>query len=302
MSAIGSLRHFQCMSATQDRQNILSKRKSRENMQDKFAIGPVSIVQLVGLSSKPRIASAPVDAAVRAADLSPPVSAHVGIVQDLQDNVGEVPVSYFDIKSPQMLSLTAAPMHANIAFEAGVDRAVADNSGPHSGLPQSFFDGLSQNTDLASLLATLRGGSTPISLPNPATGGETAPAVVPGLPNAGSIADTSTVAPGDAVAGTDSTGSGFIFDGAESYGDDKILNFEAYYKDAGLFAAEPHFVAGEVHADLVFEMHEFFASDIGTFDVADASGILSLELPRFSAHVPEVSQHPAASIDAIPPI
>ena len=69
-------------------------------MQDKFVIGPVSIVQLVGLTAKPRIASAQVDAAVRAADVSPPVSAHVGIVQDMQDNVAEISVSYFDIKAP----------------------------------------------------------------------------------------------------------------------------------------------------------------------------------------------------------
>jgi hypothetical protein len=302
MSAIARLRHLQCMLATQDRQNILSKRKSRENMQDKFAIGPVSIVQLVGLTSKPRIASAQVDVAVRAADVSLPVSAHVGIVQDLQNNVGETTVSYFDIKAPQMLSLTAAPMHASISFEAGVDRAVADSGGPHSGLPQSFFDGLSQNTDLASLLATLRGGAVPVSVPLPPSGGETTPADVPTLPNAGSVPDSSTVAPVDTIAVTDTADSGFIFDGAESFGDDKILNFETYYKDAGLFAAEPHFATGDVHADMVIEMHDFFAADLSMFDFADSSGIPSLELPRFSTHVLEVPQHPDASIDAIPPI
>ena len=43
-------------------------------MQDKFAIGPVTIVQLVGLNTKPRIASAQVDAAVRAADPLPPTT------------------------------------------------------------------------------------------------------------------------------------------------------------------------------------------------------------------------------------
>jgi hypothetical protein len=272
-------------------------------MLDKFAIGPVSIVQLVGLSSKPRIASAPVDAAVRAADLSPPVSAHVGIVQELQDNVGEVAVSYFDIKAPQMLSLTAAPMHASISFEAGVDRAVADSGGPHSGLPQSFFDGLSQNTDLASLLATLRGGASPASVPNPSTVGETAPVVVPTLPNVAGVPDpSSTVAPGDVMAGTDSTGSGFIFDGAESFGDDKILNFEAYYNDAGLFAAEPHFAAGEVHAEMVIEMHDFFPSDLGSFNIIDAAGGLSSEPTRFDPLEFVAPQHQVAANDAIPPI
>jgi hypothetical protein len=271
-------------------------------MPDKFAIGPVTIVQLVGLTSKPRIASAPVDAAVRAADVSPPVSAHVGIVQDLQDNVGEVSVSYFDIKAPQMLSLTAAPMQANISFEAGVDRAVADSSGPHSGLPQSFFDGLSNNTDLASLLATLRGGAAPVSVPVPPSGGDTAPVVAPMLPNAGSVPDSSTVAPGDAVAGTDSAGSDFIFDGAESFGDDKILNFEAYYKDAGLYAAEPHFSAGEVNAEMVIEMQEFFAADLGSFYIVDAAGGLSSEPTRFDMLEFVAPQHQVAANDSIPPI
>ena len=36
-------------------------------MQDRFAIGPVTIVQLVGLTTKPRIVSAHVDTAVRPA-------------------------------------------------------------------------------------------------------------------------------------------------------------------------------------------------------------------------------------------
>jgi hypothetical protein len=291
------------MLATQDRHNILLQRKSRENMQDKFAIGPVSIVQLVGLTSKPRIASAQVDAAVRAADLSLPVSAHVGIVQDLQDNVGEVSVSYFDIKAPQMLSLTAAPMHASIAFEAGVDRAVADSGGPPSGLPQSFFDGLSHNIDLASLLAALRGGTTPASVPHPASGGETAPADVPTLPNAGSTPDSSTVALGDTVAGTDIVDSGFIFDGAESFGDDKILNFETYYKDAGLFAAESHFAAGDVHAEIAIEMQDFFAADLGSFYyILDVAGGLSPEPTRFDAQEFVAPQHQIAANDGIPPI
>lgn len=271
-------------------------------MQDKFAIGPVSIVQLVGLTAKPRIASAQVDAAVRAADVSPPVSAHVGIVRDMQDNVAEISVSYFDIKAPQMLSLTVAPMRASISFEAGVDRAVADSSGPYSGLPPSFFEGLSHNTDLSSLLATLRGVPAPISVPNPATGDATAPAVTPTLPDTENVLDSSTVAPGDVGAGADTTGSGFIFDGAKSFGDDKILNFEAYYEDIGLFAAEPHFAADAGHAEMVIEMQEFFSADLGSFYIVDAGGEMSPEPAQLYPYECVAPQHQVSANDAIPPI
>ncbi len=60
-------------------------------MQDKYNIGPVTIVQLVGLSAKPRIASVQTDVAARAADPIP-MSAAAGFGDDVSRPVADLDI------------------------------------------------------------------------------------------------------------------------------------------------------------------------------------------------------------------
>ena len=94
-------------------------------MQDKYTIGSVTIVQLVGLQAKPKIASAQSDGAVRAADPVPP-SAAAGFGNDLSLPIDEIAASSYNLKAAPSLGLVPSPLGARIALEAGADRPVAD--------------------------------------------------------------------------------------------------------------------------------------------------------------------------------
>jgi hypothetical protein len=110
-------------------------------MQDKISIGPVTLVQLVGLSAKPRIASVQADGAVRPAD-APPSSAVAGLGDGLSQVVNEIAGSFLNLKQVQSLNLVAENGGARIALEAGVDRPIADASAPASAVDPSTFDKL----------------------------------------------------------------------------------------------------------------------------------------------------------------
>ena len=287
-------------------------------MQDKFAIGPVTIVQLVGLNSKPRIASAPVDAAVRAADPQPPASAAAGLGTELLEKVTAVDAISFDIKAPQALSLTAAPMHGSIALEAAVDRPV---SGDDSG-KTSPVDGFQGNIDLASLLASLRGGATspsPAPTPSPASAApDVAPTVGETPPTEPSPSDGAkstlpvtgeTIVPETSDADVLSSGlaesveDDFVFDGAMAFGDDKILDFEAYYVETGLASSHGGPAGAAVEsAELLIELSDYAPVDLGGYHILDVAGLLSPE-PHLSGQLEiHVPQYQVSAHDALPPI
>jgi hypothetical protein len=318
MSGIGDSRHFGFMLAIQDQLSKLPNAQAEQEMQDKFAIGPVTIVQLVGLNSKPRIASAQVDAAVRAADPQPPASAAAGLGAELLEKVDAVDAISFDIKAPQALSLTAAPMHGSIALEAAVDRAVPSSDSGKASTP----DGFQGNIDLASLIASLRGGSTspsPAPAPSPApTTPDAVPTVGDNPPTESSPSDgVTTAAPvvGETVAPetpyVEAVSSGlaepdavdFVFDGAESFGDDKILDFETYYAETGLSSSHGGAAGSAVESiELLIELPDYAPFDFGGYHILDVAGLLSPE-PHLSGQLEiHVPQHQVSVHDALPPI
>lgn len=270
-------------------------------MQDRFAIGPVTIVQLVGLSNKPRIVSTHVDTAVRTADPLPPPSAVAGFGIDMDNILSEIEISYFDIKTPASLSITAPTYSGSISFDAAVDRAVADN-GPQQAAPQ--FIALPDNIDLASLLSLLRGETKPTvpadvppmagvqpvvgdhpSVVDPTTGPADAPVSI--VPVESPTAPTSEITE---LSATEPDGPDFIFDGAAHFGDDAILDFEAYYADAGLLHSTE---TTDAAADVLFNaaLAEHAGIDLGpdyVIDFADTvSDIIDLD-----------PAHPQPAVDA----
>lgn len=290
-------------------------------MQDKFAIGPVTIVQLVGLNTKPRIASAQPDAAVRAADPLPPTTlAAAGIGSDLASKVGEVVPDHFSIKAPPMLTLTAPDMRAHIAFEGAVDRPAGGESGPS---PQfKLFDGLPSNIDLAALIATLRNGGTagtsptvpsPVPVPSPDAPSTTTPAPDKIAPVVDPVAPTAPDAPPAAIGDTPATADllplpdpgiaadgGVIFDGAMSFGDDMILDFEAYYAETGLASAPASAEAmGAAEAELLMDMQDIAPVDLGGYYIVDVAGLLSPEPHNLSPHNFTAPQHQLSAHDGI---
>ncbi len=284
-------------------------------MQDKFAIGPVTIVQLVGLTTKPRIASAHVDAAVRAADPQPPASAAAGLGAELHEIVDDIDAFSFGIKAPQALSLTATPMRGSISLEAAVDRPAPDSDPGKAAKP----DAIQGNIDLASLLASLRGGTkspgptpaSPSPPPDSAPGvGDNPPAAPPSDPSSDDAPEASEPSEanntdGAALPGGPPEGeaANAIFDGAEAFGDDEILDFEAYYAETGLAASHGEAVGGLVeNVQLLVEAQESVQFDLGSYYILDTAGNLSPEpylSGQLGVHVPkyQVSAH-----DAFPPI
>jgi hypothetical protein len=115
-------------------------------MQDKISIGPVTLVQLVGLSAKPRIASVQADGAVRSAD-APPSSAVAGLGDGLNQPITDIQASFLNVKQAQSLNVVAENGGARIAFDSGVDRPVADASAPASAIdPSTFYKFVPENS------------------------------------------------------------------------------------------------------------------------------------------------------------
>lgn len=277
-------------------------------MQDKFAIGPVTIVQLVGLNSKPRIASAQVDAAVRAADPLPPTTlAAAGIGSEIDAKIGETIVSSFNIKSPPMVTLIAPDMQGAIAFDGAVDRPVG-NEGDGSP-PFKFFDNLPSNIDIAALIATLRDGGSS-SAPPPPPAADAPDKIVPindpvtANPVADSTPPSATVAvpvaPDADTAETEPVDTGAVFDGAMSFGDDMILDFEAYYDATGVAAISSAVeAAGSAEAQLMVDIVDVVALDTGGYYMIDVAGLLSPEPHTLGPGNFEVPQHQLSAHDGI---
>lgn len=108
-------------------------------MQDKFVIGPVNIVQIVGLTAKPKIASSQFDAAVRAADLSPP-SAAAGFDSEVQPAVRDLQSQFFEAKTAATLGASAAGRGAHGGLESGVDRPVTEGAAQPPKIDPSEID------------------------------------------------------------------------------------------------------------------------------------------------------------------
>lgn len=267
-------------------------------MQDRFAIGPVTIVQLVGLTTKPRIVSAQVDTAVRTADPIPPPSAGAGfgaVIDDMGTVVHDIENSYFNLKTPAAISLTAPVISGGISFDAAVDRPVSDASG--QGAPQ--FIPLPDNIDLAGLIAALRGEAKP-TIPAeapPLAGIQPAisdnpplaePALAPADLSTPDGAAGSGGGKGDVLPASDATGLSdgepldpdFVFDGLESFGDDAILDFETYYVDAGLLLTIDPFGDPVADGQFAIDLAEHAGIDAGQdYGIDFAADALDMHWP-----------------------
>lgn len=284
-------------------------------MQDRFAIGPVTIVQLVGLTTKPRIVSAQVDTAVRAADSLPPPSAGAGFgadMGDLVDTVQGIESSYFNLKTPASISLTAPVSGGAISFDAAVDRAVSSDSG--QGAPQ--FVPLPDNIDLAGLIAALRGDAKPvvpaetpplagiqpvISENPPLSDPVAAPADMP----ASVIPPGEGPGKGDVLPVSDAAGLSdggphdpdFVFDGMENFGDDAILDFETYYVEAGLLPIIDPFGDAVADGQFAIDLAEHAGIDAGQdYGIDFASDALDMHWPVEAGR--ELA-HPQPATDAV---
>lgn len=173
-------------------------------MQDKYNIGPVTIVQLVGLSAKPRIASVQTDVAARAADPIP-MSAAAGFGDDVSQPVADIDISFQTVKAAPALGLSADPARGHISIEAGVDRPVVDANAPVSTIDPSTFDKAPPDG----------------SLPDPSIGPRDENRLPDGTPPSGPNAMGDIPAEADVIA----LPMGAVFDGIEAFGDDHILNF-----------------------------------------------------------------------------
>ena len=239
-------------------------------MQDKFSIGPVTFVQLVALTAKPRIASAQADGAVRAADSVPP-SAAAGLGDDLSHTVNEIASSYLNLKSPPPLELSADPIRGHISIEAGVDRPVAETFAPvpvpeavaiEKFLPENILrdPSIGQRTDLLS----------------------------------------PDVAIADEVSLTfQSSEKTVFFDGSNSFGDDQILDFTTNIEIQS-------FVQSFTNSMQSNDEIEEFASvaDVHSWDgfsIIDCSGGVSPE-PQLTNNDFIPPEHIVAITGAIPPI
>ena len=176
----------------------------RVGMQDKYNIGPVTIVQLVGLSAKPKIASVSIDAAARAADTIP-TSAAAGLGDDLTRPPAELDTSFQAATAAPQLGVSADPTRSHMSLEGGVDRPVVDEKAPASTIDPSEFDNNLPDK----------------SLPDPSIGprGEaTSPDSVP---------KTSPDATGDKPANADAAAlkPDVPFDGTQIVVDDHIVDF-----------------------------------------------------------------------------
>lgn len=241
-------------------------------MQDKYTIGPVTLVQLVGLTAKPRIASAQADGAVRAADPSPP-SAAVGLGDELSQPVAELASSYLDLRAAPALGVSADPAGGQISLESGVDRPIVDASAPAPAIDPSTFEQFLPDNNQPDPAAGRRDAVTPPGgdSPTEADGTDDELPVTPG---------------GDSELG-------YIFDGVESFGDDEILDFTIKIDGAsmphGQGDASPIMADGDL--DAVLSVTGF--SEWGSF------GLLEPDLVH-NDFVASGSEHSTA--DAIPPI
>jgi hypothetical protein len=243
-------------------------------MQDKYSIGPVTLVQLVSLTAKPRIASAQADGAARTADTSP-TFAVAGLGDELSQPVAEVASSFLNLKASPVLGLSADPARSHIALDAAVDRPVADATLPV--FNPSDFQQFPPN----------------INLPDAAGGGRG------DTPLAGSdVSEPPAGIENDPIAGAaDVPVLGYVFDGVDSFGDDQILDFSIAADDA-------KFPSNGQSSDLSSSAVEatyadYIASDWGSSFIIDCSGGVSLE-PQLLNEDFVAPAHQISTNDAVP--
>ncbi len=273
-------------------------------MQDKFAIGPVTFVQLVGLATKPQIPSARADGAARAAD-HPPPSAAAGLGGKAQEPVSDIESSYFLIKGAPTLGLSADPLQAHIGFEAGVDRPDPNVSVPPPKVDPSTSNDFLANPGPTNPPVDGREGPTPDG-PDPS--GEdgnptmTAPVISTDPGSSDTILPDKSVSTAS-VAKSDVSTMDFVFDGETEFGDDEILDFTLAVSDAYL-AQSAASVSGMGSGDFDVTLQLQFANmgDWGAFDIIDCSGGHSPEPTLLSFDQLVAPQHQLSTTDAVPPI
>lgn len=245
-------------------------------MQDKYNIGPVTIVQLVGLSAKPRIASVQTDVAARAADPIP-MSAAAGFGDDVSQPVADLNISFQTVKAAPALGLSADPARGHISIEAGVDRPVVDANAPVSTIDPSTFD------------------KTPPdgSLPDPSIGPRNENRLPDGTPPSGPNAM------GDIPAEADVTAlpMGAVFDGMEAFGDDHILDFSIAPDVGELIVDASTSAIAENEDALALAMSAII--DWDDLSIIDGAGDISPDPQLLNDDLAALVHHPSAT-DAIP--
>lgn len=256
-------------------------------MQDKYTIGSVTIVQLVGLQAKPKIASAQSDGAVRAADPVPP-SAAAGFGNDFSLPIDEIAVSSNNLKAAPSLGLVTNPLGARIALEAGADRPVADANAPAPAIDPSAFDLLLQKLGL--------------TLPPIADGATASTAITSPNAPAPSISDVDHPASNDGITPSnpsfaDLSDDAVIFDGAVLFGDDQILNFEIEINNV-------EFSQQATGSNMLSSADDTMLSSYnmdgwGEFAIIDCAGGISPE-PQLMNNDFDAPMHQISATDAVP--
>lgn len=245
-------------------------------MQDKYNIGPVTIVQLVGLSAKPRIASVQTDVAARAADPIP-MSAAAGFGDDVSQPVADLHISFQTVKAAPALGLSADPARGYISIEAGVDRPVVDANAPVSTIDPSTFD------------------KTPPdgSLPDPSIGPRDENRLPDGTPP--SVPDAMVDIP--AEADVTALPMGAVFDGIEAFGDDQILDFSIAPDVGELIVDASTSAIAENDDALALAMSAII--DWNDLSIIDGVGDISPDPQLLNDDLTAMVHHPSAT-DAIP--
>ncbi len=276
-------------------------------IQDKFAVGPVTLVQLVGLAASPRIPSVRTDGAARAAD-SHPTSAAAGLGGDAQEPVAAIVSSYFALKVAPTLGVSADPLRAHISVEAGLDRpdpGSATKVAPS--IDPSTFHHISTDTAIPDPLTAPAAGAG--TAPNDPSPGATS-AVLLASDGSTSASDSASVASDPSAHGTGAKVDGeavvdyYVFDGEKTFGDDQILDFTLAASDAYIAAAvaQEHADGGDSF-DVATYLQDFALGDAGTVEMIGLVGDHSPALLPASdaAHLAE-PLHLASGSDTIPVI
>jgi hypothetical protein len=206
--------------------------------------------------------------------------------------INEIAASSHNLKVAASLGLVTSPPGARIALEAGADRPVVDANAPAAAINQSAFDLLLQKLGLT--LPSINDRATPSTV-------TTSPdAIAPAITDTNRPASdggVTTSTPTVADVSADSAIFDAPFDGAESFGDDRILDF-AIMVDEGSFQPDAMIApagAGEYDHMLIVSITTDW-----TVDMIDTSASASPD-PQASDHfAPDETAH--SSSDAIPPI
>lgn len=255
-------------------------------MQDKFAVGPVTFVQLVGLNAKPQIPSARADGAARAAD-HPPPSAAAGLGGEPQVPVSEIESSYFAVKPLPALGVSADPLRANIAFDSGVDRPVADAASPTPKIDPSMFVNLPFKPVIPDPEVDSR--------PGPADPGADVADKIGNVPTP-PVSVSPDPASDDAGIGKTVAGLDYVFDGENEFGDDQILDFELAASEM-FVASASGILSGD---DVTVTLDGSTMNDWGMFDIIDCSGGHSSEPTLMSFDEFIAPEHMVSATDAVP--